>query len=1170
VTSVPSPPAANPYPGLRPFEENEEHLFFGREQQIDRMVDTLAAQRLLAVIGGSGSGKSSLVNCGLRPALRRGLMGSAGTDWTMVRFRPGLHPISSLAAALVEITPAVEGSSSPDLPISDVIATNLGLSRLGLLEFYGQHHPRGDVNLLVVVDQFEELFRYRSLRDSRPRPTVPKSSAEEGLALVNLLLATREQRRWPIFIVLTMRSDFLGDCAQFHGLPEAITAGLHLLPRLSREERRDAIINPALVSGATVDPVLVTRLVNDAGDDPDQLSILQHALRRSWEHWRSRGAQGPISLADYEAIGTMATALDSHAEQTFASCGGPEEARICRRLFQALTDTASDPRGIRRPTRLADLWAICGADPNVVTRLVDHFRQSDRAFLMPPAGESLRPDSVIDISHESLMRVWKRLDQWANEEAESAALFRRLADAARRHAQGRASLWRDPELRQALNWREAQHPTDAWARRYDSDPSLAFTFLERGERARDDERRRQVRQRRRLLAGLAGLSLLASLVAAFCWTQWQRTRLSRARAYAATAAALLPGRPHESLVYGVAAMERLIHEPAEALSLADTLARAVTLNWEIGTLPGEGQAITGLLQRRDGAWITASADGTLRVWREGRPAGPPIATGQGEIHCLLELADGLLVSGGADGTLRRWKESEPLGPPIPASPSAVLSLAQLSDGEMVSGDEQGNLRRWRDFRPIGAPIPAGQGRLTALLPLPDGELLSGGSGGEGETASQTLRRWRQGTPTGPPIPTGHDGVLQLINQGGRVLSLGGEGAIQLWQPGRRAAIPWGRLPTPVRRLALLPSGQLVTSHDDGSLRRWRGDQVVAVGYASSAGIRQLVGLKDGRLVGADPSGQLRLLDPSTALAQPVPSGQRGVWSLLLTGQGHLLSGGEDGSLRSWRQEKPLGPPLPSGQGGILALTELANGDILSGGSLLTIQGEEQSSLRRWRGSTPITPPIATEMGTIRQLISSGGEEVLSFGDGPSGSGLMRRWRVDDGAPVALGAPLSLPPPRLNSLVRLANGDLLSASRMDGLLQRWHPNRLGAPRRGAVIPTGLDGISTLALLKGERYLAVGTVDRRGTGQEVRVLDLRTGAWVGSPILLEAGWASALAVLPDQGLVIGDTTGHLRWLEPRRVLAGACRELAPRRATAGGARPDGPGKEVEKLACGACGC
>ena len=146
--------------------------------------------------------------------------------------------------------------------------------------------------------------------------------SEAATAFVNLLLEAKEQTTYPIYVVLTMRSDFLGDCAQFPGLAEAINAGQYLVPRMTRDERRAAISGPVGVGGAEISPVLLTRLVNDVGDNPDQLSILQHALNRTWARWQHEGGgKGPLDLPHYEAIGTMAHALDQHAERAYAELG---------------------------------------------------------------------------------------------------------------------------------------------------------------------------------------------------------------------------------------------------------------------------------------------------------------------------------------------------------------------------------------------------------------------------------------------------------------------------------------------------------------------------------------------------------------------------------------------------------------------------------------------------------------------------------------------------------------------------------------------------------------------------------------------------------------------------------------------------------------------------------
>ena len=479
----------NPFPGLRPFREDEEYLFFGRETQVDAMVDKLALTRFLAVVGTSGSGKSSLVNCGLRPALRGGLMACAGTAWRMAQFRPGSHPIRSMAQALARNGVLFRDYQAGSFSLAEIVDTTLNMSKLGLIDIYEQANL-GDINLLVVVDQFEELFRYQQL-GAAPQEHANRITSTAA-AFVNLLLEARAQSKHPIYIVLTMRSDFLGDCSQFPGLAEAINAGQYLVPRLNRDERREAISGPVAVGGAGISPVLLTRVVNDVGDNPDQLSILQHALNRTWARGRSGSvAAGTLDLTHYEAIGTMARALDQHAEKAYAELTTTRQQQICEKLFKALTDKATDARGVRRPTTLGTLCALADATAAEVTDVIDVFRKPSRSFLMPPAGEPLEPETVIDISHESLMRIWQRLMTWSDEEAQSAQMYRRLADAATRHALGKSSLWRDPDLQLALDWRNQNQPNEIWASRYASGFDVARAFLRESEAAHTAELKKE-------------------------------------------------------------------------------------------------------------------------------------------------------------------------------------------------------------------------------------------------------------------------------------------------------------------------------------------------------------------------------------------------------------------------------------------------------------------------------------------------------------------------------------------------------------------------------------------------------------------------------------------------------------------------------------------------------
>jgi hypothetical protein len=500
----------NPFPGLRSFEAEEDHLFFGRERQVDELLARLRRSRFLNVVGTSGSGKSSLVRSGLIPALYGGFMLQAGSSWRIAVLRPGDDPIGNLAAALDR--PGVLGAGAADGEYQRALLdATLHRSAQGLAECMRLARVPAQDNLLIVVDQFEEIFRFK-------RNVRIKGSGEEAAAFVRLLLAATQQEAQPVYVVLTMRSDFIGSCSEFPGLAEAINASQYLVPRLNREERRAAIVGPVAVGGGEIAPRLVLRLLNDVGDDPDQLPILQHALMRTWHYWTEHHAPGePLDLRHYEAVGTMKEALSQHAEEAYRELASPREQRIAEILFKALTDQGSDQRGLRRPVRLEEVCGLAEAGEQEVIAVVERFRMPGRSFLMPPAGVELTGGSVLDISHESLMRIWTRLIEWVQDEARSAQIYLRLSKAALQYQEGAGGLWRDPELQLALSWREEAGPNLHWARRYDPAFERAMLFLDYSQKERDlwierrEEARRRQLARTRWLAIVLGTAALLTL-----------------------------------------------------------------------------------------------------------------------------------------------------------------------------------------------------------------------------------------------------------------------------------------------------------------------------------------------------------------------------------------------------------------------------------------------------------------------------------------------------------------------------------------------------------------------------------------------------------------------------------------------------------------------------------
>ncbi len=524
----------NPFPGLRPFNENENHLFFGRESQVDELINKLSANKFLAVIGTSGSGKSSLVNCGLFPALHGGYMSAAGSSWRIVKFRPGHNPIREMALAMAKKNVLFTKEKIGKISLSSIILTNLQRSKLGLIETYKQARLAPNENLLIVADQFEEIFRFRKLRKDYEEHV--SDYLDRALAFVNLLLSAAQQTEVPIYVVITMRSDFLGDCAAFRGLPEAINKGQYLVPRMKRKERKKAIEGPIEVAGAKLTDRLLMRLVNDVGDNPDQLSILQHALNRTWAEWEKGGNQEqPIDLEHYNKIGTMLAALDQHANRAYKELETPRAMHLCEKMFKALTDIGIDSRGIRRPTQLGTLCNIIEATEEEVIEVIDIFRKPSRSFLMPPADRKLDSETIIDISHESFMRIWKRLIKWTDEEQESVRTYHRLSDAAILYKEKKSTLLGDPYLSFALNWKKTQKPNAAWGARYDNNFEEVIDFLDKSKKnwlreekekktkemveqtkKEEEQRQKEIEQKRktqraRKLAAIVSLAAIISL-----------------------------------------------------------------------------------------------------------------------------------------------------------------------------------------------------------------------------------------------------------------------------------------------------------------------------------------------------------------------------------------------------------------------------------------------------------------------------------------------------------------------------------------------------------------------------------------------------------------------------------------------------------------------------------
>jgi len=455
----------NPFVGLRPFESDESLLFFGRQEQVLELLERLHNNHFVGVVGPSGSGKSSLIRAGLIPKLKAGYLVDERDQWVFSIFKPGESPIYNFVKSIL-------GSLKIDVfndAIEKLVEKIKEEGTSAILELFEETLKNKRINIFVLVDQFEELFRFSI-------ETNDKAKKEEAAEFVNILIELSHFKKLPFYIVITMRSDFTGDCTQFFGLPEALNKSQYLVPRLTRSQLKTVIEGPIRLSKGNINPALTVRILNDLQNVKDELPLLQHTLMRTWDYEVQTNKNNELDLHDYEAIGGIANALSLHADEAMLGMS-EEEKRIAEIMFKALTGIDDKERKIRRPSYMSEIISLTRASATAVEKVIDHFNIEKRNFLVINKRED-KSDPFVDISHESLIRQWQTLIVWVEEEIEASKTYLNLSDSAKLYKAEKKDLFKGTELEVALSWQKENKPNEIWASRYSSQFAQAITFLE--------------------------------------------------------------------------------------------------------------------------------------------------------------------------------------------------------------------------------------------------------------------------------------------------------------------------------------------------------------------------------------------------------------------------------------------------------------------------------------------------------------------------------------------------------------------------------------------------------------------------------------------------------------------------------------------------------------------
>jgi len=1122
-----------PYRGLQTFDEAHSDFFFGRENEIQRLIERLKGTRFLAVLGPSGSGKSSLVRAGLIPALRAGALPGANA-WSFCIFTPSAHPLTALAAQLTRLYPGEAMHKTLDALAADQRTLHLATS-LAMAD-----RPAKE-RVVWVVDQFEELF------------TLCQDDAERTAFMENLIYAASLQDGRDV-VLLTLRADFYQKCAAYPDLSARIAAQQFLVSPMDFAGLRRAIEEPAWRVNLEFEQGLVDTILEDIERQPGALPLLEHALLELWE--RRRGHM--LTLEGYRQSGGVQGAIAKRADAIYDALS-PDQQRIARLTLLRLTQPGEGTEDTRRRAALSELITRRTGTAEVdavVSALVN-------ARLLTTTEEGPTHEHMVEVSHEALIRGWPRLRGWLDEDRGGLRLQRRLSEAAEEwHRLGRDAglLYRGARLAEALEWRKNHE---------DGMNDLEREFLDAGaalkQREEDDEReqqqrdleaarklatiergraeaagalatseRRRSRIARRFSAGLAVLLVIAvvtTLVAVQQQSQattargvaeqqrnaalaekkvadGQRSlavaaqRVAQARALAANSVAQLPNDPELSLLLARAGVQQApLPETVDALrqSLAESRVRL--------TLRGHAGIVFGARFNQQGTMIlSAGADGTVRLWdaRTGRPLevlrGPI-----GDVGGTISPDGRVVATFGPDNHARLWDANTGKLRVLLTGHTDPVNSADFSpDGrEVATASQDGTGRVWDVAS--GRQLLVLRGHAASVWSIkysPDGREIVTGSG------DGTGRLWDARTGRLIAVLSGHTDVVDgagFSPNGLLVATISFDHTARLWDArtghllhvlgGVSGHHDW------VIAAAFSPdSSALVTGSADTTAIIWNtaSGAIAATLRGHTSRLFSVRYSPDGRyIVTASDDGTARVWTAAAGILLgsqvAVLHGQAsGVVSATFSPDGtRIITAGKDGTVRVW--DSGIGrllatiPQSPecrrlgsiSGNNYVIAVTYSRSGTYVA-------TGDANCLAQVWdAGTGRLVANLSGHRDVVQCVAFSPDGRWLATG---SADMTVRVW---DTRTWRLATTLRGYQGSVNGVAFSPNGRLLVTAAADGALRLWQVGTWAASR---VIVAHGDGFEAVALSPDGRWLVAPYFVSNGAGGKAGVWSLSTGKQV----------------------------------------------------------------------------
>jgi len=789
----------SPFRSLRTFGQVDSWLFFGRDRDTEELLTRLGRAPTLAVIGASGSGKSSLVEAGLIPALRRGRFRYGGNwvdSWRIAVFRPSAKPFDFLANALPQLAPEL---SQADREASiDRWKKKLpeGGEALGnaIAALMSPTDPASEgTHVLLVADQIEELF------------TLVSDQATRARYIDSLLAAAGLDRAVPVHLVLTLRADFYAHCLKHAELGAALGTNLYNVLGITPPQLREGIENRLALAAAGAEAGLIDSLLADVGEEPGNLALLEHALAQLWD--KCGGSERTLTGGAYAEIGRLKRALGRHADEVYRDLGSEADQQLAQKIFLELVQLGDGAQDTRRRVPKEELLYL-GA-PEEVERVIAKLA-SGRLLATSGKGLESPSENFVEVSHETLIREWPALLEWLDHGRENLRLGRLLLEAAKEWSgmqEDASALIHGARLAKGRAWLAGNRA-----------PPLVQVFLKASGDAEEEAERRERESREREIARQKELRQMAERL------REQSTELSRGLAAQAEQAIAVD----QSEALTVAMRGRNMSQTAEA-----NLALARTFPQLLATLSHRNSVVRAVFSPNGQRIVTASMDHTARLWNAA--SGKELARLEGHedrvLHAAFSADGQRIVTASRDKTARVWNVAD--GQPV---------LWKADNGQMLDqlqghADSIGHAA----FSPNGQRIvtasddntagvwSAASGQLLAKLTGHTDSVVHGTFSPDGQrivTASLDSTAWVWNVAGGEPLAklTGHtDGVVHgtFSPDGQRIVTASLDHTARVWDAANGQLLAQLGHTGSVWHAAFSTDGrQIVTASDDNTARVW--------------------------------------------------------------------------------------------------------------------------------------------------------------------------------------------------------------------------------------------------------------------------------------------------------------------------------------------------------------